>query len=125
MHITTLILERINMNPDPLFNSPDFSGSTLLDLSDLLSVIAHLQSNFPDFSLTLALVVRLLRSGKFYQSSSQQAPKNSTCSLALLSSWFLPVPSSLRSKTAQLLNCPADPDHNSPSCKKKPSTPPH
>ncbi len=83
----------------------------------------------PWLTLTLApaLAVRLLRSGKILSAfqPSKTPPKTQTFSLALLLPWFLPVPSSLRSETAQLLNCPADPDHNSPPCKKKPSTPPH
>ncbi len=55
-----------------LLQLPGFSGSTLLDLSDLVNVIAHLQSNLPDSPSLLLFAVQLLRSGKFYQLSSKK-----------------------------------------------------
>jgi hypothetical protein len=94
-----------------LLQLPDFSGSTLLDLSNLLNVIAHLQSNLPDSPSLLLLLFSFYAAEIFISSPAKKPLQPLTLLLFFL---FPPVPSSLRSETDQLLNYTADPDHNSP-----------
>ncbi len=103
VHNTILILELINQQHGSFLQLRDFSGPILLDLSDLLNVIAHLQSNLPDLpSLLLLLLLFSFYAveKKFLSSPATKTQKKTTPFLLLFFFfWFPPVPSSLRSET--------------------------
>jgi hypothetical protein len=110
VHNTILIIERISNSMDPFSQLLDFSGSTLLDLSDLLNVIAHLQSNLPDSLSPSLLLSSIYAAEKFYQLSTTKKLPTFNSSPA----GFLQCLPPYIQKLTFLLNCTADSDHNSP-----------